>query len=128
MKRRYYTEPLFKMPPNTLFVYGSNISGRHGLGAALIARRFFGAIYGIGSGLQGQSYAIPTKDEHLNILPLNVIEQYVEEFCSFTHMTDYEYYVTPIGTGLAGYKHKDIAPMFTDADNCMFPAQWERYF
>jgi hypothetical protein len=66
-----------------IFVFGSNLAGRHGKGAALTAYKTYGAIYGQGIGLQGDSYAIPTKDEKINTLPLSKIKKYVEQFIKF---------------------------------------------
>jgi hypothetical protein len=110
----------------SILVFGSNLAGRHGKGAALYARREYGAIYGQGVGLQGDSYAIPTKDRNLKTLPLDIIKQYVDEFLIFaTSNPDLTFQVTAIGTGLAGYKHKDIAPMFKNAPaNCILPKEW----
>jgi hypothetical protein len=107
----------------TIFVFGSNLAGRHGKGAALHARQHCGAIYGQGIGLQGNSYAIPTKDAHLRALPLERIRAYVEDFKSFaTTNPDLKFEVTAIGCGLAGYKPEQIAPMFKDAPvNCVLP-------
>jgi hypothetical protein len=104
-----------------VFVFGSNLAGRHGKGAALHARRECGAIYGQGVGRQGQSYAIPTKDEHLRTLPLDRISQYVVQFLEYARQHPNEqFYVTPVGTGLAGYSVSDIDPMFDGApDNCI---------
>lgn len=99
----------------TIFVFGSNEAGRHGKGAALYARRHLGAVYGQGEGLQGTSYAIPTKDAHLRTLPLDCIGPYVLRFLAFarTH-PELAFHLTPIGCGLAGYTPRQIAPMFTD--------------
>ena len=110
-----------------IFVFGSNLAGRHGKGAAKYALEKCGAQYGIPVGLQGQSYAIPTKDETLRTLDLSVIQFYVEEFLTFARShTEFEFYVTAIGTGLAGYRHIDIAPMFADAPvNCQLPVEWK---
>jgi hypothetical protein len=96
-----------------IFVFGSNTSGRHGKGAALHARRHCGARYGQGEGLQGSSYAIPTKDDDLRTLPLARIKASVDRFLAFARanpMMTFE--VTPIGCGLAGYEPEQIAPMF----------------
>jgi hypothetical protein len=109
-----------------IFVFGSNLAGRHGAGAALHAKRCFGAIYGRGVGLQGDSYAIPTKDENIRTLPLGAIHQYVDEFKEFarTH-PDLEFHVTKVGCGLAGYSEVDIAPMFAGSpENCILPEGW----
>lgn len=108
---------------NRVFVFGSNLAGRHGKGAALFARLHRRATYGQGEGRQGQSYAIPTKDERLNTLPLDRIKEGVDRFIQYAtalHMVRFE--VTPIGCGLAGYKPEQIAPMFRNApDNCDLP-------
>jgi hypothetical protein len=66
-----------------VFVFGSNLAGRHGKGAALWARLHRGAIYGRGVGPQGNAYAIPTKDRQLCVLPLQVIRAYVGEFLNY---------------------------------------------
>lgn len=109
-----------------IFVFGSNLAGRHGKGAALTAFRNHGAVYGNGVGLQGNSYAIPTKDEQLNSLPLTKIERYVNQFIRFAQLNpDMMFEVTRVGCGLAGYEDKDIAPMFKSAPlNCILPVGW----
>lgn len=109
-----------------IFVFGSNLAGRHGAGAALFAIKYHGAIYRQGVGLQGNSYAIPTKDENIRTLPLRRIDAHVSEFRYFaaTH-PDMVFNVTAIGCGLAGYKPEDIAPMFKDSPpNCILPAEF----
>src|SRR4051794_5875036 len=99
-----------------VFVFGSNLAGRHGKGAALWAVKHRGAVYGQGEGLQGNSYAIPTKDEKLRPLPLEEIEVYVKRFLTFTSIAvNLNFHVTPIGCGHAGYSPEDIAPMFVDS-------------
>lgn len=96
-----------------IFVFGSNLAGRHGKGAAQTALREYGAIYGQAHGLQGSSWGIPTKDENLKPLPLIIISEYVKQFLNYaaSHPSRF-FWVTPIGTGLAGYSHEQIAPMF----------------
>lgn len=99
------------IPP--VFVFGSNLRGRHGAGAALWARQHRGAIYGQGKGHQGNSYAIPTKGAYMETLGTDEIAGYVTEFLSFAlSHPELMFQVTPIGCGLAGYKPKDIAWMF----------------
>lgn len=96
-----------------VFVFGSNLAGRHGKGAALHALKHCGAVYGQGVGLQGNSYAVPTKDERLVSLPLSVINRYVGEFLWFAEQhPELVFEVTPIGCGLAGYQPCHVAPMF----------------
>ena len=105
------------MKSNQIFVFGSNRRGRHGSGAAKVALDKYGAIYGQGIGLQGQSYGIPTKYEGKMIksdtLELGVIQFYVDGFLRFARENpQYEFMVTAIGCGLAGYSPDEIAPMF----------------
>jgi hypothetical protein len=115
-----------KPPP--IFVFGSNEAGRHGKGAALFARQHYGAIYGQGVGLQGDSYAIPTKDARLATLPLSRIGEYVEQFKLFAAAhSQLQFSVTPIGCGLAGYKPYQVAPMFRNVpSNCELPSEFQR--
>ncbi len=114
--------------PGGVFVFGSNMSGRHGKGAAKDALTHHGAIYGQHVGMQGNSYAIPTKDALLRPLQIELIESYVEDFVEFTWKhKDKRFYLTAVACGLAGYKHGQIAPMFVDAHNCAFPSVWKPY-
>lgn len=98
-----------------IFVFGSNLAGRHGKGAALYARKEHGAIYGQGIGLQGNSYAIPTKDAFLRTLPLIEIDKHVKTFLKFAEENQHLIFnVSAIGCGLAGYKPEQIAPLFKE--------------
>lgn len=109
-----------------VFVFGSNLAGRHGAGAARTALGLYGAQYGKGEGHQGRSYAIPTKDESLRTLPIKRIWYYVDQFLAYADMSrDLTFYVTRVGCGLAGYKDEDIAPMFkTASTNVILPGTW----
>jgi hypothetical protein len=117
------------MKEKEIFVFGSNLAGVHGAGAALYARKHAGAINGIGIGLQGSSYAIPTKDERIKTLPLHEIRAYVEDFLVFAaHHPEWRFLMTRIGCGLAGYKDKDIAPMFAKVpSNVVLPPEWVEF-
>lgn len=111
---------------NQIFVFGSNLAGRHGKGAALTAKKYYGAIYGQGLGRQGNSYAIPTKNHNLKSLPLWLIKTFVQDFLDYavSHPAE-KFLVTKIGCGLAGYKEIDMVPMFKDApNNCQLPEGW----
>jgi hypothetical protein len=110
----------------SVFVFGSNLAGRHGAGAALFARQSHGARLGQGVGPQGNSYAIPTKDAKLVTLSLGTIASYVADFIYYAESHPELYFsVTRIGCGLAGYKDADIAPMFKKAPpNCILPEGW----
>ena len=96
---------------NEIFVFGSNLAGMHGGGAARIARLHFGAVMGKGVGLLGQSYAIPTMQGGVE-----TIRPYVDDFIDFAHQyPDLHFLVTPIGCGIAGFEAEDIAPLFESA-------------
>lgn len=112
-----------------IFVFGSNLAGRHGAGAALEARRKHGAVYGVAEGLMGNAYGIATKDRNLNPRPLDEIKKSVEVFLDFARETpELTYEICRIGCGLAGYKDAEIGPMFAGAPpNCVLPVNWERY-
>lgn len=109
-----------------IFVFGSNLAGRHGKGAALFAKERHGAIYGQGEGLQGRSYGIPTKDENIRTLQLPRIAVAVDKFKAFAaEHPEMTFQVTPIGCGLAGYKPKQIAPLFRGSPaNCLLPVEF----
>lgn len=112
-----------------IFVFGSNLAGRHGAGAAKFAVQHHGAIYGQCWGLQGNSFAIPTKNTNIQTLPLSIIKVYVEQFKEFAREhPELTFQLTPIGCGLAGYKHEDIGPMFTNSpENVMIPDEFKPY-
>lgn len=111
-----------------IFVFGSNLAGRHGAGSAREAMRFHGAIYGIGVGPQGRSYAIPTKDKHLRTLSLDTIRYFVVEFLDYAaNHPDDTFHVVAIGCGLAGYKPEQIKPMFVGVPiNVRLPHEFTR--
>lgn len=111
-----------------VFVFGSNLAGRHGKGAALHALKKHGAIYGQGVGRQGNSYAIPTKDANIQTLPLESIKQYIGEFITYAWNTpECMFMLTPIGTGLAGYSREEIYSLLKQFDvpsNVLFTKEW----
>ncbi|HLO91290.1 MAG TPA: hypothetical protein VK172_09010 [Lentimicrobium sp.] len=97
--------------PDEVFVFGSNLAGMHAGGAARVALNKFGAIYGQGVGLQGQSYAIPSMQGGVE-----TIAPYVDEFIEFAQSNPQKFfYVTRIGCGIAGFTDKEIAPLFRNA-------------
>lgn len=119
-----------------VFVFGSNRRGIHGAGAALHARKWFGAIDGQGEGPMGSwverglsrpaCYAIPTKEDPKRSLPLDAVAGHVEAFLAYARqMPSIPFQVTRIGCGLAGFSDSQIAPMFENApSNCMLPGVW----
>jgi hypothetical protein len=114
---------------DAVFVFGSNLRGTHGAGAALYARDVYGAQFGIGEGPSGRSYALPTKDRNIESLPLEQIAHHVTRFIDYARVrSGEEFFVTRIGCGLAGYKNEQIAPMFRGApDNCIFDISWKNF-
>ena len=113
--------------PFMIFVFGSNLAGRHGRGAALFAARSCGAERGVGFGRTGNAYAIPTKDERLNVLPREMIKVYVDEFLDYARANpELTFYLTPVGTGLAGYSVFSMRAMFREAPaNVEWAESWE---
>jgi hypothetical protein len=114
-----------------IFVFGSNLLGIHKKGAALTALKKHGAILGQGIGLQGNSYAIPTKENPRRSLDLITINKFVADFMSYASYTpEHCYHVTPIGCGLAGWRPELIAPMFHrvfDLRNVKLPKEFVTY-
>ena len=104
-------EHITVLAADEIFVFGSNLGGNHGGGAALVAWKKFGAIYGQGVGLQGQSYGIPTMQGGVE-----TIAPFVDEFIKFAKAhPEYFFYVTRIGCGIAGFTDREIAPLFKKA-------------
>lgn len=120
MERRFTPDFIRELKPNEVFVFGSNLKGYHGGGAARVAMNKFGAEWGNGVGLQGQSYAIPTMQGGVE-----TIQPYVDEFIAFAKQhTQLTFFVTRIGCGIAGFRDEDIAPLFVEAidiENIIFP-------
>lgn len=110
-----------------IFVFGSNLRGRHGAGAALYAAQTCGAEEGVGEGLTGNSYALPTKDEYIRTRGLVEVEKSVRRFMDFAREhPEHTFDITPIGCGLAGFKRSQIEPMFEGMpENCRFNRSWD---
>ncbi len=107
----YTPERITELKADEVFVFGSNLAGMHGAGAAWLAFQKFGAVMGCGVGLRGQSYAIPTMQGGVE-----TIKPYVDEFIAFAKSRpDLFFYVTRIGCGIAGFRDKEIAPLFLAA-------------
>ena len=109
-----------------IFVFGSNLGGIHGGGAARAAHEKFGAVWGEGIGLHGRSYAIPTKNASITkTLSFATIEKHVRAFNKFVAANpDMKFFITRVGCGLAGLKDRDVAPMFKYFPNCDYPEEW----
>lgn len=113
-----------------VFVFGSNEAGIHGAGAAKTAYEKHGARWGFSYGHMGDSFAIPTKDQILDTLPLPRVAKYVQGFLAYAEgHRKVNFMVTRIGCGLAGLRDEDIAPMFVGAPkNCLFDEAWKDIF
>lgn len=108
---RISSDKITELKDNEIFVFGSNLEGRHGGGAALLAYRKWGAVWGQGVGLQGQCYGIPTMHGGPE-----KIKPYVDEFIEFArNHKELNFLVTEIGCGIAGFSPEDIAPLFAEA-------------
>ena len=111
-----------------IFVFGSNEAGIHGAGAAAFAHKVLGAKYGVGVGITGFTYAIPTKDFNIETLGLDKIEEYIVEFLEYARKnSDVAFNLTPIGCGLAGYNKIDIMRILNKhvvPQNVMFDSRW----
>jgi len=122
-QKRVTPERITELGENEVFVFGSNLAGAHGGGAALLAYRKFGAIWGQGVGLQGQSYGIPTMHGGVD-----AIKPYVDEFIEFAKTRpDLTFLVTRVGCGIAGFTNEEISPLFVKAHevpNIVLPAGW----
>lgn len=118
--RKYTPGHITSLAANEIFVFGSNLEGAHGGGAAYIAYRSFGAVWGQGVGLQGQSYGIPTMQGGVE-----TIRPYVDDFLQFaSEHPEYLFLVTRIGCGIAGFDTEEIAPLFREAlpmENVLLP-------
>lgn len=113
---RISAEEIKNLLPSQIFVFGSNLAGKHGKGAAKQALTW-GAKWGQASGIQGRTYGIPTKGKTMDkILSVQEIKPFVDTFIEFARNNpQMTFLVTEIGCGLSKYKPKDIAPLFEGA-------------
>ncbi len=112
---------------NEVLVFGSNLLGVHGAGAARDAHKLFGAQWGVGEGLTGQCYALPTKDFKIQTRTLYDIAESVQRFIlAASARPELTFIVTPVGCGLAGMRPEQIAPMFKNVPkNCVLPDEFK---
>lgn len=124
-KKRVSPQWITTLADDEVFVFGSNLEGLHGGGAALLAYERFGAIWGQGTGLQGKSYGIPTMHGGID-----AIAPYVDEFIAFAREhRELKFLVTEIGCGIAGFTVEEMAPLFKDAmdeENIYLPQRFIR--
>jgi len=123
---RYTPEHITSLPPEHVFVFGSNLAGIHGAGAARLAFDRFGAVWGVGIGHQGKTYALPTKDKEIKTLPIDEIKKYVDDFLNYAEdHPEFTFLVTKVGCGLAGWSVEDIAPLFSEtSENVILPKEF----
>lgn len=118
--RKFTPNKITSLENNEIFVFGSNLKGLHGGGAARIAYQKFGAQWGKGVGIQGKSYGIPTMHGGVD-----EIKPYVDDFIEFALSNkEYTFLVTRIGCGIAGFSANEIAPLFAkaiNAENILLP-------
>lgn len=123
--RKYTPERITSLSENEIFVFGSNLAGAHGGGAARLAFDRFGAVWGKGVGLYGETYAIPTMQGGVE-----TIRPYVDDFIRFAKDNPcLTFLVTRIGCGIAGFRDEEIAPLFKDAlnvENIILPEEFVR--
>lgn len=114
------------LEPNSIFVFGSNLAGRHGKGAALQARKQFGAVYGVGEGLTGQCYAFPTLDGKLRRRLLSELEESRDKlYKSCMDNPSLRFLLTKVGTGLAGESEGTMMRLFSNPPaNLILPEDW----
>lgn len=125
-EKRITPEWITDLKEDEVFVFGSNLKGMHGGGAARVAYDKFGAVWGQGVGMQGQSYGIPTMHGGTD-----VIAPYVDEFIEYVKQhPEKKFLVTPIGCGIAGFNESEIAPLFKDAvrlENVWLPEKFYEF-
>lgn len=118
-RARVSKENITDLGTNEIFVFGSNLAGIHGAGAARFAYENFGAKYGKGEGITGSCYALPTKSREIKTLTLQQIKEHVDKFFELAKPNkEYTFLVTEVGCGYAGYTPLHIAPLFEEALHC----------
>ena len=121
---RVANDCITKLGENEIFVFGSNIQGAHGGGAALFAHKAFGAEWGVGEGLTGRTYALPTMEGEASLK--KAVDHFID--CARQH-PELTFLVTAVGCGIAGYTPEEVAPLFKEAtslENVFLPQVfWE---
>lgn len=125
--REYTPEMITKLQANEIFVFGSNIKGMHGGGAARIANLNFGAEWGVGEGITGQCYALPTMEGGVDYIA-GKVQNFIS--CAKCH-PELKFFVTKVACGIAGFSIEEIAPLFADAmamENVILPREFVEVF
>ena len=108
--RRVASDRIATLGENEIFVFGSNIQGSHGGGAAWYAYKQFGAEWGVGEGLTGRTYALPTMEGKASLK--KAVDHFIA--CAKEH-PELTFLVTAVGCGIAGYTPNEVAPLFREA-------------
>ena len=136
MKHQYHKDGTLPKPDNkTVFVFGSNLAGIHGAGAALVAHLNYNYPYGVACGFNTtnpnklKAYGIATKDTRVVTHRLEDIALFIDVFISDTKLyPELNFFVTRVGCGLAGYTDSEIAPLFKSCGtNCSFAEEWKPF-
>src|SRR5665811_1809061 len=133
MTRKYHKDMTSPTGLKDIFVFGSNLAGRHGSGSARAAMDHFGAEYGFSDGPTGHAYAVPTVDTNIHPLPLKFIKLCVDELIHYAAIhREVTFFVTRIGCGIAGFTDEEIAGLFKYTvsfgfDNFDFPEEWKPF-
>ncbi len=121
--RAFTPEFITSLKPNEIFVFGSNIRGMHGGGAARVANMKFGAEWGVGEGITGQCYALPTMEGGVDYIA-GKVQNFIA--CAKSH-PELKFFVTKIACGIAGFTIEEIGPLFADAidmENVILPKEF----
>ncbi len=108
---RVASDSIAQLNDNEIFVFGSNVQGMHGGGAAWYAHKNFGAEWGVGEGLTGRTYALPTMEGKASLA--HAVKNFIS--CARKH-TELTFLVTAVGCGIAGYSPSEVAPLFKEAE------------
>ncbi len=121
--REFTSDFITELKPNEIFVFGSNIGGFHGGGAARVAHKRFGAEWGVGEGITGQCYALPTMEGGVDYIA-GKVNAFIA--CAKQH-PELKFLVTKVACGIAGFRIEEIAPLFADAismENVILPKEF----
>lgn len=119
-------ENITNLQPHEIFVFGSNLNGNHAGGAAAYAKELFGAVEGIGQGITGQCYALPTLDRKMQPMRLHILALYRDNFyLAAVHWPGKTFLLTKVGCGIAGYSEETMRELFrVKLSNVVYPKGW----
>lgn len=130
MMRRFHFTPehIEDLHPNEVFVFGSNANGNHYGGAANLAYQRFGAVWGVGEGLRGNSYALPTLNRNMERVSIGALKQAFKHlFQEIDFNPELCFLLTKVGCGIAGYTVEEVARTFWESVNSFYDGRWTTY-